>query len=122
MDIRIEPWKDLVIHEVLELKFDEWLQQITSSTKYSGGGIPSIFWANGIIFSALPFPDTEIVTQEKLKGIIHYASVTFAIKEKFEKQIIKDGATISFADVSHNDIFGKLADTLKAQSKFKPLS
>ena len=40
-------------------------------------------------------------------------------KEKFEKQIIKDDATINFADVSHNEIFGKLTDTLKEQSKFK---
>lgn len=120
MNIKLEPWKELVIHEVLELKFDEWIQQIISSTKYSGGGIPTMFWANGIIFSAQGFPDTETIIQEKLKGIIHYTSVTFAIKEKFDKQIIKDGATINFADVSHNEIFGKLTDTLKEQSKFKP--
>lgn len=108
-----------MIHEVVELKFDEWIQQIISGTKYSGGGIPTMFWANGILFSPLAFPDSETVIQEKLKGIIHYSSVTFAIKEKFEKQIIKEGATINFADVSHNEIFAKLADTLKAQSKFK---
>jgi len=29
------------------------------------------------------------------------------------------GTTINFSDVSHNEIFGKLAATLKAQSKFK---
>lgn len=108
-----------MIHEVLELKFDEWIQQIISGAKYSGGGIPSMFWANGIIFAALPFPDSETVVQEKLKGILHYSSVTFAIKEKFEKQIIKEGTTINFADVSHNEIFRKLVDTLKALSKFK---
>ena len=119
MKIRIEPWNELVVHEVLELKFDEWIQQIISGAKYSGGGIPSMFWANGIIFVALPFPDSETVIQEKLKGIIHYSSVTFAIKEKFEKQIIKESVTINFADVSNNEIFGELVATLKAQSKFK---
>jgi hypothetical protein len=78
-----------------------------------------MFWANGMIFAAIPFPDSETVIQGKIKGTIHYSSVTFAIKEKFEKQIIKEGTTINFADVSHNEIFGKLVDTLRAQSKFK---
>ncbi len=43
----------------------------------------------------------------------------FAVKEKFESQIIREGTTINFSDVSHNEIIGKPADTLKAQSKFK---
>jgi hypothetical protein len=53
-----------------------------------------------------------------LKGILHWSSVSFAIKEKFEKQIVIENATINFMDVSVNEIFKELAQKLKKQSKF----
>jgi hypothetical protein len=46
-------------------------------------------------------------------------SVIFAIKEKFEKLIIRENVTINFSDVSINEIFAILVDTLRTQSKFK---
>ncbi len=119
MEITIEPWRELVIHEVLELKFDEWITQIIASARSAAGGIPTIFWAGGIAFHFATFPDTESTIQEKLKGRIHYSSVTFAIREKFEKQIIREGGAVNFTDVSHNEIFSKLVDKLRIQSKFK---
>ena len=119
MEIIIEPWKELVIHEVLELKLDEWVTQIIASARSAGGGIPTIFWAGGLAFHFATFPDTETIVQEKLKGRIHYSSVTFAIKEKFEKQVMREGGTVNFTDVSHNEIFSKLANNLRSQSKFK---
>ena len=119
LEITIEPWKELVIHEVLELKFDDWLAQIIASARSAGGGIPTIFWACGIAFHFATFPDTETIVQEKLKGRIHYSSVTFAIKDKFEKQVIREGGAVNFTDVSHNEIFSKLASTLRSGSKFK---
>lgn len=111
--------EELVIHEVLELKLDEWVTQIIASARSAGGGIPTIFWAGGLAFHFATFPDTETIVQEKLKGRIHYSSVTFAIKEKFEKQVMREGGTVNFTDVSHNEIFSKLADNLRSQSKFK---
>jgi len=119
LEIIIEPWKELVIHEVLELKLDEWVTQIIASARSAGGGIPTIFWAGGLAFHFATFPDTETIVQEKLKGRIHYSSVTFAIKEKFEKQVMREGGTVNFTDVSHNEIFSKLAHNLRSQSKFK---
>jgi len=53
-----------------------------------------------------------------LKGILHWSSVSFAIKEKFEKQIVIENATINLVDVSVNEIFKELAQNLKKQSKF----
>ena len=119
MDIIIEPWNQLVIHEVLELRFEDWITQIIASARSAGGGIPTIFWAGGVSFHFATFPDTDTIVQEKLKGRIHYSSVTFAIKEKFEKQIIREGGAVNFTDVSHNDIFSKLTDKLRSQSKFQ---
>jgi hypothetical protein len=119
LEIIIEPWNQLVIHEVLELRFEDWTTQIIASARSAGGGIPTIFWAGGISFHFATFPDTDTIVQEKLKGRIHYSSVTFAIKEKFEKQIIREGGAVNFTDVSHNEIFSKLTEKLRAQSKFQ---
>lgn len=119
MEITIEPWSQLVIHEVLELKFEDWITQIIASARSAGGGIPTIFWAGGIAFHFSTFPDTDTIVQEKLKGRIHYSSVTFSMKEKFERQIIREGGAVNFTDVSHNEIFSKLAGKLKTQSKFQ---
>lgn len=119
MEIIIEPWNQLVIHEVLELRFEDWVTQIIASARSAGGGIPTIFWAGGVSFHFATFPDTDTIVQEKLKGRIHYSSVTFTIKEKFEKQIIREGGAVNFTDVSHNEIFSKLTEKLRSQSKFQ---
>ncbi len=118
MEISIEPWKKLVIHEVIEYKFDEWVKQIAFSTRSSGGAIPTMQWTNGIVFSPSNFPTTNVTVEEQLKGILHWSSVSFAIKEKFEKQIVIENATINLMDVSVNEIFKELAQKLKKQSKF----
>ena len=118
MEITIEPWKKLVIHEVIEYKFDEWVKQIAFSTRTSGGAIPTMQWTNGIVFSPANFPTTNVTVEEQLKGILHWSSVSFAIKEKFEKQIVMENATINLVDVSVNDIFMELSIALKKHSKF----
>ena len=119
MEIIVDPWKRLVIHEIIEHRFDDFVQMIASQNRSIGGGIPTISWANGIVFQWGALPDTESIIQEKLKGILHWGSVIFAIRERFEKQIIRENVTINFNDVGVNEIFAKLAETLKTQSKFK---
>ena len=118
MEITIEPWKKLVIHEVIEYKFDDWVKQIAFSTRTSGGAIPTMQWTNGIVFSPANFPTTNATIEEQLKGILHWSSVSFAIKEKFKKQIVIENATINLVDVSVNEIFKELSIILKKQSKF----
>lgn len=117
MEIVIEPWKKLIIHEVIEYNFEDWMTQIAFSSKTAGGAIPTINWANGIVFQSFNFPDTNAIVEEKLKGILHWSSVMFATKEKYEKQIIKDNATINLIDVSVNEVFRELAAKLKECSK-----
>ena len=121
MDITIEPWKKLIIHEIIEYQFDDWVKQIAFSTRSSGGGIPTMQWTNGIVFASSSLPTTNATVEEQLKGVLHWSSVSFAIKEKFEKQIVKENATINLVDVSVNEIFNKLSVELKAQSKYTNL-
>ncbi len=118
MDISVEPWTKLIIHEIIEYKFDDWFKQIAFSSRTSGGAIPTMQWADGVAFSPVNFPTTNVVMEEQLKGILHWSSVSFAIMEKFEKQIVRENATINLVDVSINEIFRKLVVELKKQSKY----
>lgn len=118
MEISIDTWKKLIIHEIIEYKFDDWVKQIAFSSRTSGGAIPTMQWAEGVAFSPVSFPTTDVVMEEQLKGILHWSSVSFAIKEKFENQIVRENATINLVDVSVNEIFKKLAAELKKQSKY----
>ena len=118
MDIKIEPWRKLVIHELVEYKFDEWVNQIAFNARSSGGGIPTMQWVDGVVFSPANFPTTNSVMIEQMNGTLHWSSVSFAIKERFEKQIVQDNATINLIDVSVNQIFKDLAVKLKESSKY----
>ncbi len=55
-------------------------------------------------------------------GIMHMQSVTFAVKEKFEKQVIKGNVTVNFLDQSEMEMYRDLAKKLKEQSKYKTSS
>lgn len=118
MDISVEPWRRLVIHEVIEYRFEDWVKQIAFGSRTSGGGIPTMQWVNGVVFSPMTFPTTDSVMEEQLKGVLHWSSVSFAIKPRFEKQIVQENATINLVDVSANEIFTELAGELKARSKY----
>ena len=50
LEISVEPWKKLIIHEIIEYVFEDWVKQIAFSSRTSGGGIPTMQWANGVVF------------------------------------------------------------------------
>ena len=121
MDIIVEPWKKLVIHELLEYKFEDLAKLVaTQSVQQGGTAIPTISWAEGVAFLISPFPDeSEVIIEEKLKGIIHYNTVLFALKPGFEAEIFMRGSQIriNLIDVGTNEIFRLLAQTLKDHAK-----
>jgi len=121
MKIIVEPWKKLVIHELLEYKFEDLAKLVaTQSVQQGGTAIPTISWAEGVAFLISPFPDeSEVIIEEKLKGIIHYNTVLFALKPGFEAEIFMRGSQIriNLIDVGTNEIFRLLAGTLKEHAK-----
>ncbi len=124
MEIIVEPWKKLVIHELLEYKFEDLAKLVaTQSVQQGGTAIPTISWAEGVAFLISPFPDeSEVIIEEKLKGIIHYNTVLFALKPGFEAEIFMRGSQIriNLIDVGTNEIFKLLAQTLKSHAKLSP--
>ena len=119
LEIIVEPWKKIIVHEIVEYSFEDLLQHITYQNSAVGGGVSMLNWANGVVFHIVFFPDTDAMIKEKLNGILHWSSVIFAVKEKFEKRVVRDSGSIHLTDVSINETFHALGDFLKKQSKFK---
>jgi hypothetical protein len=121
LEILVEPWRKLVIHELLEYRFEDLAKLVaTQSVQQGGTAIPTISWAEGVAFLISPFPDeSEVIIEEKLKGIIHYNTVLFALKKNFEAEIFMRGheIRINLIDVGTNDIFKLLARKLVEHAK-----
>ena len=121
LEITVEPWKQLVIHELLEYKFEDLAKLVaTQSVQQGGTAIPTISWAEGVAFLISPFPDeSEVIIEEKLKGVIHYNTVLFSLKKSFEAEIFMRDSQIriNLIDVGTNEIFRKLAQKLKEHAK-----
>ena len=121
LEIIVEPWKKLIIHELLEYKFEDLAKLVaTQSVQQGGTAIPTISWAEGVAFLISPFPDeSEVIIEEKLKGIIHYNTVLFALKKNFEAEIFMRGheIRINLIDVGTNEIFKLLARKLVEHAK-----
>ena len=61
-------------------------------------------------------------SKDFLEGTEHIAAVTFALKEKFEKQIRQGNVTVNFRDQSEIPHLCDLAAKLKEQSRYKTSS
>jgi len=120
VEIVIEPYKRIVIHEVIEYRLADWLNQIVSSASAAGGTtIPMIQWCGGIVFGIQPFnPNSEEVIGEQLKGILHFSNVTFAVKKEFEREVRITAGTVRLIDASTNPNFVKLAELLRKTAKY----
>jgi hypothetical protein len=124
MEITVEPWKKVVIHEILEYNFEDLAKLVaTQSVQQGGTAIPTISWSEGVAFLIIPFPDeSEVIIEEKLKGIIHYNTVLIALKENFEEEIFMRGSQIriNLIDVGKSEFYRLLARKLKQQAKLAP--
>ena len=120
-EIVIEPYQKIVVHEVIEYRFNDYIELVLTGIRAAGGAtIPVLQWCNGIIFQINPFnPNSETVIEQQLEGTIHLNSVNFAVREKYEQEVRTALGTVRLVDASANPSFVVLADVLKQRSKFK---
>jgi hypothetical protein len=121
-EIIVEPYKRIVIHEVIEYQFNEYVELVLTGARAAGGTtIPLVQWCNGIVFQVVPFNlNSEAVIEQQLGGTIHYNSVSFALKEKFEPEVRSPLGTLRLINASANPNFVVMADLLRQHSKYKP--
>jgi hypothetical protein len=118
VEIVFEPYKKVVVHEVVELKYDEFMDAVAQGGRAAGGQVPTAQWVNGVVFQIQPFnPSSDAVVREQLQGILHYALVSFTTKEKFEGEVHRGAGTVRLINTSSSSTLCKLAETLKAISK-----
>jgi hypothetical protein len=121
LQISIEPYKKIVIHEVIELSFFDLIDQMINQTRSVGGAtIPMLSWCNGTVFQIASFnPNSEEIIKESLKGTIHYSAVTFALKKDFEREIMRAGGTVLLVNQAANANFAAMAELMKRTAKLK---
>jgi len=105
-------WKEVRIHEILELDNQTFFEDIVRLTLAQGIQVqPSVNWVNGIAFVSIPFADTPEVVREKLRGVLHFASVMFTrmgFRETFTIRINNNELSVRLRKTT-NPLFLQLA-------------
>ena len=123
VEITFEPTKKLVVHDVQEYTFDDLMQEYISKAEVGGETIQTLVWADGVVMSiSWHAVDSPQFSKDYSEGTQHIHHVIFAVKEKFEKQVIKGNMTVNFLDESEIEVYRDLAKKLKEQSKYKTSS
>ena len=123
VEITFEPLKKWIVHGVQEYTFEDLIQEFVDDAEAGGSTIRTLEWADGVAMQNTYCPiDRMPFSKDFLEGTQHILGVTFALKEKFEKQIIKGNVTINFRDESEIPHLCDLAKKLKEQSRYKTSS
>ena len=121
--VKIELYKtqELRVHDVLEYKFEDLMQEFVSEEEAGAEGEKqrTLIWAHGVVMwiAYIERPTSQIVDDE-VNGILHFQRVTYAIKEKFEKRLVRGNVTINLLDQDEIPLYRDLANELKERSQW----
>ena len=121
--VKIELYKtqELKVHDVLEYKFEDLMQEFVSEEEAGAEGEKqrTLVWAQGVVMwiTYIERPTSQIVDDE-VNGILHFQRVTYAIKEKFEKRLVRGNVTINLLDQDEIPLYRDLAKELKERSQW----
>ena len=121
--VKIELYKtqELRVHDVLEYKFEDLMQEFVSEEEAGAGEEKqrTLIWAQGVVMwiAYIQRPTSQIVDDE-VNGILHFQRVTYAIKEKFEKRLVRGNVTINLLDQDEIPLYRDLAKELKERSQW----
>ena len=121
--VKIELYKtqELRVHDVLEYKFEDLMQEFVSEEEAGAEGEKqrTLVWAQGVVMwiAYIERPPSQIVDDE-VNGILHFQRVTYAIKEKFEKRLVRGNVTINLLDQDEIPLYRDLAKELKERSQW----
>ena len=116
------PWVKIVIHEVTEYPNDQFFEDIMRLSLTQNAQIePVINWINGIAYLVYLMPETEDVISDKMKGIIHFSSVTFTkIDYQDHYPIVVSGHqyTVAMRRAEKNEILNELVKWLREPNNY----
>ena len=116
--ITYAPWKEVVIHEVMEYTFDELIHTQAIGVPTGGIGMP-LLWAEGVLFNRAIMPMSPEMIKEGLEGRVHFAGVLWAKMPQFRNfvEIKETKVRIPVVDVTANELFSELVKWLKKTAK-----
>ena len=118
--ITYAPWKEIVIHEIMEHTLDELIHTQAIGVPTGGIGRP-LLWAEGVLLNRAPMPMSPEMIKEGLEGRVHFAGVMWAQMPQFRKfvEIKQTKVRIPVVDVSANEILSEVAKWVKKTAKPK---
>ena len=114
VEFEYQPWKKIIIHEVVKFPLQHFLSTHTLGIQQGGIGRPLV-WVKGIIFEKGGIPDTDDIVKEKVEGKLHWNYLHYAILEKYQPEfkITQGNIRIPVVNVSKNRIFREMAEWVK---------
>jgi hypothetical protein len=85
VEIEYTPWK-IIIHEIRELDNAALFEAVASQYLVQGSSNPSVYWFDGIAMMILDFPPSAQLEDERVRGRLHYLSVSFSSMPSFTTQ------------------------------------
>ena len=122
VEVDIYKTNTLKVHDTLEYEFEDLLKEFVYDEEAGGeeSKVRTLIWAQGVAMwiTYVERPSNTIVDDE-VNGILHFQRVTYAIKEKFEKRIVRGNVTINLLDQNEQPLYRDLAKKLKWYSQWK---
>ena len=121
--VEVEIYKThvLKVHDTLEYEFEDLLKEFVYDEEAGGeeAKVRTLIWAQGMAMwiTYVERPSNAIVDDE-VNGILHFQRVTYAIKEKFEKRLVRGNVTINLLDQDEIPLYRDLAKELKERSQW----
>jgi len=115
VEFEYQPYSKVIIHDIVKIPLNTYIAQRTIGLPDGGVAMP-MRWVNGITFDIAFVQPTDDIVNEQLKGITHWALLSYADMEEYVESIRGDRAIkIPVIKVQGSSLFKELADWLKTE-------
>ncbi|MCJ7631197.1 hypothetical protein MUP77_02170 [Candidatus Bathyarchaeota archaeon] len=112
MQIRLEPWKEIIFHDAQQLSTKELLHLQAMSIELAQAVTP-LTWADGVLYSTTPMLDSEELCLEQMDGKVHFSSIFFSFMPTYMESVRSGRIDIPVLDLSYNTIAKAVASWVK---------
>lgn len=113
VEFEYQPYSKVIIHEIIKIPLEIIITSRTLGVP-DGGVAQPIRWANGFTLDIGFIQPTDEVINQQLKGITHWAALTYAEMEEFKDVIQGDRAIRIPVIKAEGKTFNALGDWLRS--------
>ena len=120
--VEISQTNVLKVHDTLEYEFEDLMQEFVADEEAGAGEEKqrTLVWAQGVVmWIAYIARPTSAIVDDEVSGTLHFQRVTYAMKEKFEKRLVRGNVTVNMLDQNEIPLYRDLANELKWYSIWK---